>query len=88
MEKDLAKEMQSVIDHLTSVATYAGLAFGDFADALSAGAAHYLPEREDAKTMAGVLSEIMSDACDILIMAERALTKIEEENKEDEKNEI
>lgn len=88
MEKDLAKEMQRVIDHLTSVATYAGLAFGDFADALSAGAAHYLPEMGGAKTMARVLSEIMSDACDILIIAERALTKMEEENKEDEKDEI
>jgi len=73
MDKDLKQEMKSVIDHLTSVATYAGLAFGDYADALAAGAALYMPDREDSKTMARIIAEIMSYACDLVIMAERAL---------------
>ena len=84
MDKDLKQEMKSVIDHLTSVATYAGLAFGDYADALAAGAALYLPDRADVKTMAGIFAEIMSDACDLVIMAERALTQIEAEKKGEE----
>ena len=84
MDKDLKQEMKSVIDHLTSVATYAGLAFGDFADALAAGAALYLPERADAKTIAGILSEIMTDVCDLLIMAEMVVKKLEKENGEED----
>lgn len=83
-EKDMKQEMKDFIDRLTSVATYAGLAFDDFASALSEGAALYLPERVDAKTIAGVLSEIMTDTCDLLIAAESALKKIEEENKKEE----
>ena len=84
MDKDLKQEMKSVIDHLTSVATYAGLAFGDYADALAAGAALYLPDRADAKTMDVIFSEIMSDTCDLIIMAERALTQVEEEKRGEE----
>lgn len=84
MEKDLKREMNSVIDHLSSAATYMGMVFGDYADALSAGAALYLPERADAKTIAGILSEIMTDVCDLLILAERVVKELEKEKGEED----
>ena len=84
MEDTLEIKMDRLISHLTSAATYAGLACGEYADALALGADAYMRDAgTDVSGFAKTLGEIMVMTCVLTSQAERMdarLKQIEEES--------
>lgn len=82
MEDTLENKMERLISHLTSAATYAGLACGEFADALALGAGPVMPAGTEALTFARALGNIMSEACVLTAMAARMDANLKQKKEE------